>query len=261
MDGLNRVVATCVVYQDFDGGKRLVDNLTQLGMPSIWGDGRFKGVSGKEFPKINGSDLSTDGLKEYVLSKPNTQWIDVGLCLMEEKHNLLHMEAGKQGYTHELLMGCDEYIEGDLQLFLKNLDSFDKSKPMVIRVPMIQHKTDVDIDQYAYFLERIFYKPHLIRTRKIHWTHFSILEDNIPGKPNVGMVSFPVPVYGITIHHDSTIRQKKRDQMMIKWQKADVYAERKPIYDPIIEETRIKQRNALRNLPRMMPKARTKKLF
>lgn len=251
---MNKLVAIVLVYQDYHGGKRLADNLTKLGIASIWGDGRFKGVSGKEFPQINNSDLSTDGLKEYVLSLGNTTWLDIGLCLMEEKHNRLYDEAHNQGYTHALLMGCDEYIEGDVELFLKNLDSFDKSKPMVIRVPMIQHKTDVDIDQYAHFVERIFYMPHLIRTRKIHWTHFSILEDNIPDKPNVGMVSFPVPVFGITIHHDSSLREKKRDEMMIAWQKADVYAERKPIYDPIIEETRINARKRFQSFPRIQPK-------
>lgn len=246
---MNKVVAIVLVYQDYDGGKRLVDNLTEYGIHSIWGDGRFKGVSGKEFPQINGSDVSTDGLREYVLSKPNTKWLDIGLCLMEEKHNILYDEAHKAGATHALLLGCDEYLEGDYDLFLKNLDSFDKSYPMVIRVPMVQHHTTVDIDQYKGFLERIFYLPQFIRTRKIHWTHFCTLEDGNPDKPNVGMVSFPSPVLGLVIHHDSALREKKRDEMMQTWQRADVEDERAPIYEPIIEEAKIRARNALDRLP------------
>ena len=106
-------------YNDLDGMKRLYENLHGLGIYSIWADGRFQG-----FKRINGSNASTDGSREFIESKPDTHLFTVGPYHQYVKTSWLFRFSGD--YKYSLSMGCDEYLEGDLDLLYENLKKHDK---------------------------------------------------------------------------------------------------------------------------------------
>ena len=97
-------------YNDFKALQRLLMNLSSKGIPAILFDGRFH-----SFQRINEYDLSTDGSRFLVQSFKDTTLIDKGPCHVDEKFNVLLHEAAKQGYSHCILLGSDEYIEGDIE--------------------------------------------------------------------------------------------------------------------------------------------------
>ena len=66
------LVAIIQVYNDIDGAKRLHKELAKHGIFSIWGEGRFC-----DFEQINGSDLSTDGTREFIQAQNDTVLLDL----------------------------------------------------------------------------------------------------------------------------------------------------------------------------------------
>jgi len=196
-------------YNDFKALQRLLLHIKITNIPLILCDGRFH-----QFKKINDSDLSTDGSRFLVHGFKNTKLIDSGACSIEEKLNSLFHEVAKNGHSHALLLGCDEYPIGDLNLLQKNLEKFKQTEPMLIRVPFIEHKERMEKPNY--FIERIFYMPDQIKARGSFWKFYS-KADETKGiqKP---MQSHPSCVLGITIHHDNKIREKERNDLMNEYQ-------------------------------------------
>jgi len=206
---MNKLVAIIPFYNEFKALQRLLMHLTSMKMPSILCDGRFH-----NFQKIKDSDFSTDGSRFLVHGFKDSTLIKIGPCNIDEKFNKLFQESASQGYSHALLLGCDEYIEGDSNLLQKNLESFDQTKPMLIRVPFKEHKAK--LDKPPNFIERIFFMPGLIRAGESYKSFYSMTDKN--NETMIPMQSNPTSVKGITIHHDNTIRTKERNELMVDYQ-------------------------------------------
>ena len=181
-----------------------------MGIPSILSDGRFH-----NFQKIDESDFSTDGSRFLVQSFKNITLINCGPCYVDEKLNVLFHEAAKQGYNHAILLGSDEDIEGDIELLKKELEKFSEKEPLLISVPF--EEKNPKLDKPPKFIERIFYMPGLIRAKGTYQSFYSAA-DQAKGISNP-MNSNPVSIDAITIHHDSTIRTKERNELMKNYQK------------------------------------------
>jgi len=176
-------------------------------IPAILCDGRFH-----DFKKIRNSDLSTDGSRFLITGFKSASLIDAGPCTVDEKLNKLFDEAAKQGFTHTILIGCDEYPEGDLDLFLHNLERIEQSEPMLFQ---IQFK-DLNKKVEKKFINRIFLMPSLIRAGDSHNTFFS---KSAQAKGiQTAMIPNPTCIEGITIHHDNSIRDKERNELMRDYQ-------------------------------------------
>jgi len=205
-----KIAAIVPFYNDFKALQFLLMRLSSMGMPSILCDGRFH-----NFQKVDESDFSTDGSRFLVQGFKNTKLIDCGPCYVDEKLNVLFHEAAKQGYSHCILLGSDEYIEGDIESLKKELDQISKDEPVLISVPF--DEKNPKLDKPPSFIERVFYMPGLIRAKGNYQSFYSAA-DQAKGI-SAQMKSNPVGINAITIHHDSTIRTKERNELMKNYQK------------------------------------------
>jgi len=206
---MNDLVIIVPFYNDFKALQRLLMHLSSIAFSSILCDGRFH-----NFHKINDSDFSTDGSRFLVQGFKNTKLIDCGPCYIDEKLNVLFHEAAKQGYSHCILLGSDEDITGDIELLKKELEQFSEDEPLLISVPFDEKSPK--LDKPPRFIERIVQMPGLIRAKGTHNTFFSAADQAkgivTPMKAHSKVIS------GITIHHDNSIRDKKRNELMKDYQ-------------------------------------------
>lgn len=206
------LIAIVGVYQDRDAGEGLLRNLESYDIPSIWSDGRVLG-----FPRINNSDQSTDGMRELVQSSKNAILVshepNYPGCATTECYKI----AGDMGYRYAILLGCDEYVQGDPNLLHSNLERLNLKKPERIRIPFVEHNPQKNFNNgpKEMVIDRIIYMPQYVYIKKdIHWFYYH----NYFGY-EYPMTDYSKLVYGITIHHDDSIRPKWRDQLMDDYQK------------------------------------------
>ncbi len=114
-------------YMDFDAGARLLENLDKLGIRSFWIDSRVEG-----FPKLSNDpeDRSNDGLRELIHASEFATLIDTPA--KPEPAGYWMSKCFKQlgeEYQFIMVMGCDEYITGDIRLLMKNLDRLKLDRP------------------------------------------------------------------------------------------------------------------------------------
>jgi len=204
-----KLVAIVPFYNDFKALQRLLLHLSEIDLPVILCDGRFH-----NFKKIDDSDLSTDGSRFLVAGFKNATLIEAGPSHIEEKFNKLFHEAARLGYTHAVLLGCDEYPDGDIRILKENLEKIDQTGPMLISIPFEEHKQK--LDKPKEFIERIFFMPGLITSKEGHNSFFSTSDNDTDNKDQ--MEPYSVVIKGITIHHDNSIRNKERNELMSDYQ-------------------------------------------
>jgi len=217
-------VALIGYYQDRQAGERLEQNLEELGIPSLWCDSRVKG-----FTKINNSDLSTDGFTEYLESKGHTV-LKLGLRNAGEATNILLRKAGELGYKYTMTLGCDEFLDGDVNLFESNLDAIPKDEPMKLRIPFVEHNPNGVGNGLGHFAERVVYLPQFVSVGDIHWIYWHTYyrqPQPLATKKNCPMV------FGLTLHQDDTIRDGIRNKMMDEYQVSQRKREREKLVELI----------------------------
>jgi len=204
-----KLVVIIPFYNEFKALQLLLLSLSSIGLPAILCDGRFT-----NFQKIKNSDLSTDGSRFLVTAFKNAKLISLGACKVEQKLNRLFKEASKGGYTHVILLGCDENISGNLNLFTKKLIEKTRPKPQLFLVRFIEYSKGKTKKRPN--IARIFHLPSLIRAQGSHNQFFSIekpVKDNIrPLKANPSIIN------GLVIHHDNSIRNQERNELMKNYQ-------------------------------------------
>ena len=204
------LVAIIQVYNDIDGAKRLHSELSKHGIKSIWGDGRFC-----DFQKINGSDLSTDGTREFIQSQNDTVLLGLGDMLEYDKLTSILQYAGSMGYDYALLLSCDEIPKGsfsDLEEYLRTLPD----EPAVLRVPYDATEWETHTDT---FVERLFHYPARISCKMTHWCYHIDDHEDV-------YLSSRKPVKGIYLYHDNSIRPRKREFQMAEYQCKQIKNER-----------------------------------
>lgn len=203
-------------FQDVDALKRRLQNNVELGLTGLYYDGPFLG-----YPHEH--DYSTDGSRELIKSFDKQLLFDSGEGHMASKTNHgLHV-AVKMGFDSFLTLGADEWIEGDIHSFYKNI----KWEFPINKVPFKELQDKNKYNRNISYLPRLITMPMLVRLRDIHWIYF------YNDKPLIkeGIES----IEGITILHDDSIRTKQRNETMTKYQDWDVPRERNLIRDKYME--------------------------
>lgn len=200
-----RITSIIPFYNEFKPLQRLLLHMSSMKISTIFCDGRFH-----RYQKLNDSDISKDGSRFLVTSYKNTILIDCDPCFIEEKINKLFQEAFKNDFTHVMLLGSDEYLEGDYDLFLNNLEKTDFKESTILKVPFVDH--DEKFAKPESYIERIFYHPGDIIAKSINSFYHS-------SKPSQKVNSYHKVIEGISIHHDNSIRKKDRNDLMREYQK------------------------------------------
>ena len=100
---INDIVCYVPVYNDRDALERLLQKMQKLGIMVLVVDSRFR-----DFPQINGSDVSTDGTKELCMQY-GVHYYAFGLSREEEKFNFGLETAYRLGYKVFIYCGADAY--------------------------------------------------------------------------------------------------------------------------------------------------------
>lgn len=205
---MNDFIALVGFYQDRKAGERLAKNLDELGIPSIWVDSRIEG-----FKQYNNSDVSTDGLPEILANYKSVSLFRLGLLKKGEAMNFMLKKASEMGFKYTITLGCDEWLEGNVELFKHNLGRISLLEPTKLRMPLIEKNGDRNIS------ERVVYMPEFVFVRAVHYFYFHTYF----GKEKLMAVNkgeSPL-VLGLRIYHDDSIRDPERNQAMDEYQKID----------------------------------------
>lgn len=209
-------------YMDKDAGERLLKNLEQYGVRSFWLDSRVE-----NFPRLSNdpNDNSNDGLRELIHASRYGSLIDTPLETKPQGYwmSKCYAELGKE-YDFIFVLGCDEYISGDMDLLMENLIKMNIQEPAKIRLPIIEHNSKGN-HNIPHITERIIAFPKFVYIKNIHWHYYH----NYFG--NEQPLKYSPLVLGITIHHDDTIRPKIRNQVMDVYQKKKTKQEHDDYYD------------------------------
>jgi len=168
-------------------------------------DGRFPA-----FTKIKDSDVSTDGSIRLIQSYPNTQYFQFFGSYLDKINYQFQMA---KDYDVMIMLSCDEYIEGDWNNFVKNLEWSMRVHPDK-RIFNIPFKVISGDDRPIKSKDRIFVDPKNWTVLDRHWRY------RYKGKEELHRAWYmDADINGITIVHDDTVRNKKRNKLMTKYQK------------------------------------------
>lgn len=214
-----RLAAVIGFYFDGIAGKRLLKNLTELNIPSLWADGRVHG-----FARIESSDLSRDGFPEIIQDTPNAKLFSVGYTYPQKETGpqFLFKKAAELNYDTVMVLGCDEYITGNWKKALKDLEQRCKGDiPRRFHVRLDNRSKQQKYNDYPGTMGRFYYLPSRIYRRFSHYgwcyTH--------NGREELLVAEHP-PIKGITLVHDDSIRPAWRNELMDQYQAKCVPVER-----------------------------------
>ena len=227
MDKVN-LCALVGFYQDAHAGQRLHRNLESYEIPSYWIDSRVEG-----FPQLSENNLSTDGLREIVASGKYSKLIDAPIPQRPGYYlSMFFKNAKPLGFDHVMVLGCDEYLTGDLELLKENLAKLDLKEPHKIRLRFVEHNPQTN-NNLKHVTERIINMPEYVSIKEIHWLYYH----NKFGYDKI-MEKSPL-VLGMEIHHDDKIRPEFRNKIMdifqAKRQKFE-QEELAKVFDPLVKQ-------------------------
>ena len=232
------IVAIIQFYNDVDGMKRLYSHLHRHNIKSIWADGRFEG-----FTRINSSDQSTYGSREFIKSKSDAKLYTFPVMFECDNKSLL-LEKAKD-YDYAIQFGCDEYPVGSFDELVRNLDKIAGEKPEIFRIYAVIDESDTTDRPLSKDgkTEKVFYKPHRIKCHNTHWSHF--IDDS-----NKPYISPEYAVCGVIIHHDQSVREKSRENLMDIYQNRQYVDEREKYY---MHKHGIDRKPTIRGLKKLFP--------
>lgn len=205
----DNIAAIVGFYQDRLAGTRLLQNLKKHKIFSIWADTRLE-----NFMAIDSSNTSTDGLPQLIKSFPNTYLMSIGKTVPGQATMIMMKEAAKLGYEYVIVLGCDEYIEGEWETTKQALDYLQLKEPTRIKLPIIEHNPLKNNN--ASWQGRIVYMPQYVEIGQIHWLYYSTYKGR---RKIIGDIHQDPIVFGAEIHHDDSIRPEWRNNLMDVWQR------------------------------------------
>jgi len=192
-------------YFDLDSYKRLWGYNWALGLPSIVIDGRFNG-----FPDLEDMGWN-DNMQNYASKMEYIHYTKMQPCYEEEKLTKAFYIAHKLGYKWMILLGADEYLEGDINHFMMKLKAVSTDEGEIFKMRVKEHNPGHKYDQRLPIMAKIFHNLDQLEAKNLHWLVYK--KGNrwaLKSKPNV--------IEGLVIHQDSKIRDRERDAMMEKYQ-------------------------------------------
>ena len=209
----DRLCAYYPVYEELETLEKTLPLAKKFGINDFFFvDGPFIGFS-KQRPK------SSDGTRE--ICEQYGRLMDAGRCYEQDKLNIAFKEMSRQRFRYVLLLGADEYPEGDIKLFLKNLTTrFNDDSPHIPLVRVQEHSPDSKWNRVIDNSPKIFVNPSRIRAKHTHWLYY--FDDcSVPFHDHENIIE------GIIIHHDDSLRSEKRNKMMSEFQDWNVPREQK----------------------------------
>ena len=209
-----RLCAYYPVFEDLEALSKTIPKIIEFGITDLFFcDGPFMG-----FAQHN--KKSQDGTRE--LCKQHGTLLDAGICFEEDKLNMSFEHIANKGFKYILLLGADEWPEGDIKLFLKNLGArFDNDdRPHIPLVRVQEHSPDSKWNRVIDNSPKIFVNPSRIRAKHAHWLYY-LDGAQIPFHDHEPLID------GIIIHHDDSLRSEKRNKMMSEFQDWNVPREQK----------------------------------
>ena len=225
-------------YMDRKAGERLLLNLQMNNIVSYWVDSRVEG-----FPRLSNDpeDNSNDGLRELIVDNPLATLVSTPAEPKQPGFYISEMfqALSEMGYEYVMVMGCDEYLLGDFNLMLENLEKLNLKEPAKIRLKMVEHNNSNN--NIKHIAERIIFMPNQVYVSEIHWVYYH----GFNGKEEV-LINSPL-VLGMELHHDDSIREPIRNKVMDVWQSKRSKFERNLLETKVkkqIMATNIKKNNA-----------------
>ena len=217
----DKIIGICPTYEDYDCLKVTTSKVLEFVNEMIYIDGPFH-----NFPLKN--KVSQDNTRNFLKEFDKVHLLDAGLCYMQDKINMAFHLASKLEYKYVILLGSDEWIEGDMKKFLANLEKLYENdlNPKIIDVDFQETNPHGKWNRELKQITRVFANPTWIRARFAHW-FFSLYSRETPDSSTF--------VQGITINHNDLLRTTERNQLMEKYQDVNVHREREIIHK-IIEK-------------------------
>lgn len=198
------------VYEDVDALRFSIKKTKEYGITTIITvDGPFHGF---EHKFLKSKDGSLDFLK-----KEGCIVLQSGLCYEQDKLNMAFHEAARLGFDYVLLLGADEWPEGNIQEFISRLDNLHKDHtPKIPYIAVKEHQPKSKWNRDIQESPKVFIEPMFIRARYTHWCYYIYNQ-------RTAFTECVVP--GIIVHHDDSIRPKSRNNLMDKFQDNNVTRE------------------------------------
>jgi len=196
---LTSLSAGVVFWNEKRGLDRLLPTLKEFDYVYLI-DGRFKMMEGD-------SNWSTDGSR-WTIDACSNAYCYLQFPSSEPEHRNKYLEkAGRHHDDYLLVIDADEWIEGDVKQFRKNLPQPKKDGPLIYGIEMIIKRGRCDVKP------RLFYKPGLLRYSEGH----AILQNKITGVRFNRHASADM-VKGITIHENDDLRTKEHIDKIYRYQ-------------------------------------------
>lgn len=189
-------------YEDLNGIQKLIPNLLSYGAKKIGiYDGPFVTFEGG-----SGEDISNDGSLGYLNNIKEVEIFKMGRCWMEQKLSRAFTRASHLGFKYAMLLGADEWLEGDFEKFTIATDQVN-----VASMPFREHHVDEMYNRDVVLMHRFFINPGELETKTSHYEYFV---------KNTGKrVKHSTMTSGsVEIHHDDRIRDEKRNKDMEEFQ-------------------------------------------
>lgn len=209
------------VYNDIKAVTKCIRSINSMGFPVLVGDGRFH-----DFPIINNSEKSTDGLYELDFVG---KIFHHGPCYEEEKLTKAFEIAHDSGYKFVILLGADEYLEGSPVDFLTDFNAkYDESKnPQILNIYLEEKNILEPYAQNQSWYPKIYCGIDKLEGKNLHWkTYNKETGEEVNGSK--------IKIVGMNTVHDSSVRTDTRNIIMKEYQDQNV----------------VREQNILRNMKR-----------
>jgi hypothetical protein len=202
------------IYNDAEALSKSAEKMKYTPWKRIVIDGRFHG-----FEQINGSDLSTDDIKD-VCKQYNMEYYAMAPCYEEQKFNFALQILSHDNHKIMALCSSDEWYTLMTEYTVNWLDHMCNGAdyPMMFNVLIDEMHPGHKYSQSERVLPKIFYNLHKLENRHVHWCTYKKGTDEIVN-------AFPDAVPSVMLHHDNYMRPEERDDLMLTYQDKNIQRE------------------------------------
>jgi hypothetical protein len=189
-------------FNEIESLPRLINNLKSYGLKGIFVDGVYP-----TFPHT--STQSTDGSRELIHNE-GMILLDAGLSTRAKKFNLYVKKAIELGYKHILVVDADEWLEGNLDDFLKLIDTSYPINNIMQRLEEVSKYSiafGIRPDQKERSRPRVLVDINNLLMKDVHWLYWH------NGKAIPHTENYPTIPY-LKIRQDESLRSGERNEIM-----------------------------------------------
>ena len=212
MAGLsNKILGYYPTYSDVKALEYTMPRNIKFGLDHILGiDGPFPGFKLRH-------PYSTDGTEELFQNYGCTLLMP-GVMEEYQKFQFAMNWARYHKYNYVLLLGSDEWLEGDINIIKEQLDKHEDGLAKIFDLEVIEHTSNKWNSGWKR-VWKIFSHPDKIKSDLVHWGYY-LNGSKIPYQIEGTLLK------GAVLHHDDGIRDVQRNRLMTEYQDWNVPRER-----------------------------------